>query len=125
MQEFYITFGQKYRRQPHPKGGHPDGWFVVEADTKANAELIVKAELGMEWSNCYEAGDFKDRSLYPRGELGRIQVYLIESAPDLLEACKAAKEYIGVYHDASSSRAPTLEVYEKLKAAIAKAEGEV
>lgn len=40
---------------------------------------------------------------------------------ELLAALVACKEYIGTFHDASSQRANTIEVYEQARAAIAKA----
>jgi hypothetical protein len=71
MPEFYVTFGQKYRREPHPKGGHPDGWFMLIADSKDEAHAIVTREIGDQWSGLYSEREF-DRSFYPRGEIGRI-----------------------------------------------------
>ena len=35
--KFYVTFGDKYRREAHPYGGHPDGWFELEAESQGEA----------------------------------------------------------------------------------------
>lgn len=71
MPEFYVTFGQKYRHEPHPQGGHPDGWFVVEADDKATAHDLAFQFLNEKWSFLYSKAEF-DPTYYPLGELARI-----------------------------------------------------
>lgn len=70
MNHWYVTFGQKYRREPHPQGGHPDGYFLVEATNEDEARRKVFATLGKAWSNIYE--ELPESRYVPRGELGRI-----------------------------------------------------
>lgn len=70
--KFIVTFGQKYRREPHPTflEAHPDGWVSVDADTETEARAKVVARFGIAWSDLYPELDFlEDRYLYPRGEL--------------------------------------------------------
>lgn len=74
--EFYVTFGQKYRRQQHPQAinnsyPHPDGYLTVIAGNYDEARAAVYQVLGILWAFLYSQGTF-DRSLYPLGELGRI-----------------------------------------------------
>lgn len=39
----YVTFGQRYRSEPHPTLGKvdPDGWIEIEADTYDEARDIA------------------------------------------------------------------------------------
>lgn len=66
--KYFITFGQKYRREEHPAGGHPDGWFELEANNRAEARENVFAALDDKWSMMYDEKEF-DPSYYPRGKL--------------------------------------------------------
>jgi len=66
--KYFITFGQKYRREQHPAGGHPDGWFEVEADDRRQARAKIWEVCDEKWSMMYEENDF-DRSYYPLGKL--------------------------------------------------------
>lgn len=72
METFYITFGQKYRHEPHALGGHPDGYFSVMAEDVMNALEIVYAQLGHNWANLY-AEDTLERPLFPLGELACVR----------------------------------------------------
>ena len=72
MKDFFITFGQRYRREIHPHGGHPDGWVRVLAETYEQAQEKAMAKFGPLWANLYEADDF-DKSFHPKGELGVIE----------------------------------------------------
>lgn len=50
MSLFYFTFGQRYRREPHPKVGHlahPDGWFTIEAPTEEIARWKMSEECSL------------------------------------------------------------------------------
>lgn len=70
LRHWYVTFGQKYRYEPHPQGGHPDGYFVIEAVNEAEARAKAFATFGKAWANMYEG---TPASRYaPLGELGRI-----------------------------------------------------
>ena len=68
---FYVTFGQRYRHEPHQYGGHPDGWTEVQADSKDSAVSKIQRRYGNAWSNIYDADRF-DPSLYPRGVIERV-----------------------------------------------------
>lgn len=75
MNEFIVTFGQKYRRESHPKADyvHPDGYVTIEASDAGKAGDAAFKEFGNNWSHLY----LKDQAkldLYPRGELKRIVV---------------------------------------------------
>jgi hypothetical protein len=69
--KYFITFGQKYRREKHPAGGHPDGWFEVEADDYEEACDKIWEAMGEKWSMMYHEEDFgpESRAYYPRGKL--------------------------------------------------------
>lgn len=75
MKKFYVTFGQKYRREAHPLQPwvHPDGWLLVCADDEDTARAAAVSCVGQFFSNIYTHAEFKgDRDLYPKGELNRI-----------------------------------------------------
>ncbi len=67
MKIFYITFGQKYRDEEHPLGGHPDGFAVVHAETYGIARDLTFAAIGIKWSGIYE--EKPNPEWYPMGEL--------------------------------------------------------
>lgn len=74
--EFYVTFGQQYRREQHPRSvngvsPHPDGWMVVEARNMEEATTIAKFAFTDRFSMVYDRKPAVE--WYPRGELGRIQ----------------------------------------------------
>lgn len=68
---FYITFGQKYRYEPHPHGGHPDGWFEVEAESAGEARNKVFLLLKNQWSFMYSEDEFEPKH-FPKGKMGEI-----------------------------------------------------
>lgn len=72
MKDFFITFGQRYRREIHPHGGHPDGWVRVRANSFAEACDKAMAKFGPLWAQAYEEDRF-EKSLFPKGELGVIE----------------------------------------------------
>lgn len=72
MKEFFFTFGQKYRMESHPQGGHPDGYFTIVAPDEEQAREAMFKECGPAWSHNYAERPSLDR--YPRGELRRITV---------------------------------------------------
>jgi hypothetical protein len=76
MAEFRVTFGQKYRSEPHPSwaGAHPDGWVTIEAWDYATARARAVAGFGTAWCDLYpaDAHPSTDSDLYPLGELARI-----------------------------------------------------
>lgn len=73
MNNYYVTFGQQYRREPHPKVeyAHPDGWLLIEAEDIKTAREKAFNELGDAWAFIYVEGGW-DRSYFPLGELHRI-----------------------------------------------------
>lgn len=73
MAKFYVTFGQKYRHETHPKldYAHPDGVVEIEAPNENTAfEWVVEA-LDVYWAALYPSEDF-DFKYYPRGVIGYI-----------------------------------------------------
>lgn len=71
MNRYFITFGQRWRRDPHPMGGHPDGWFSVKADDMEAAIKKAYEFFGIQWSNIYSE-DEMSMELYPKGEIATI-----------------------------------------------------
>lgn len=67
--KFMVTFGQKYRREEHPCGGHPDGWFELEAESQGEAREKANAAMGRTWAFIYAETIF-DAEFYPKGKLG-------------------------------------------------------
>ena len=72
MKKFYVTFGQKYRNEPHPQKGHPDGWFTFYADNEEDARKMALDYLGNRWAFMYEENEFS-RRFYPLGQLKEIK----------------------------------------------------
>lgn len=70
--KFYFTFGQQYRHEPHPAGGHPDGWFTIEANDSEAARSAMFDVCGLKWAMQYDAEP--DRSIFPRGELQKFRI---------------------------------------------------
>lgn len=68
MINLYVTFGQQYRHENHPKGGHPDGWFRFTGSKSAPVYRLIAKELGNKFCRVLDEKDF-DKSFYPRGEL--------------------------------------------------------
>jgi hypothetical protein len=68
---FYVTFGQRYRREPHPSGHliHPDSYVKVEARGWREAEARVLEVFGQHYAFLYDEAGFKPE-LFPRGEAG-------------------------------------------------------
>lgn len=72
MKKFYVTFGQKYREEPHPTHGeliHPDGYVVIHAEDYGKARRIAFTAFGDAWASCYHdlITDY-----FPRGVLFEI-----------------------------------------------------
>ena len=71
LKAWYFTFGQKYREEPHPAGGHPDGWFEVWAVDSDSAREKMFALCGPQWGAQY---DFEPSTeTYRRGKLKEIR----------------------------------------------------
>ncbi|MCW5954400.1 MAG: hypothetical protein KIT69_19285 [Propionibacteriaceae bacterium] len=70
---FCVTFGQRYRREPHraSKLIHPDGWLEIDARSEDEARGLAVAVLGQEWSGLYPLADV-GADYYPDGCIGVI-----------------------------------------------------
>lgn len=74
MGTYYVTFGQRYRHEPHPVLGDaygsdvPDGWIEITADCYACARARAFGALGERWADIYDAETF-DPSYFPAGRL--------------------------------------------------------
>ena len=71
MNNFYVTFGQKYHHEEHPAGGHPDGWFLVRAENEGDARKAVFNLMGDKWAFMYSEERF-NKSFFPKGCLKSI-----------------------------------------------------
>ena len=71
--KYFVTFGQRYRRTPHPffYGAHPDGWVEVDAPDMPTARAEVDRALGPFWAELYSSATF-ERELFPAGRIGTI-----------------------------------------------------
>jgi hypothetical protein len=67
MKDFFFTFGQRYRHEPHPQNGHPDGWFRISAPDYDVAREKMFAICGPYW--CAQKEEEPSKDLYPLGEL--------------------------------------------------------
>ena len=76
MTVFYLTFGDKYAREPHPVlGARPDlpnGWLTVTAPTMGEARAKVADLIGDAWCDVYDPDDMRT-DYYPAGNLGPIE----------------------------------------------------
>ncbi len=73
--EYYITFGQKYRTEPHPKYNwiDPDGYVVIEAADKGLASKKAFELFGQFWSFIYSPAEMHFE-YFPHGEIRRFTV---------------------------------------------------
>lgn len=71
-QQFYVTFGMQYPREPHPvwPGAHHDGYVVIVAPDERTARGAAFAAFGQHWSMIYEHEP--DPGYFPLGELTRL-----------------------------------------------------
>ena len=60
MPKWYLTFGSKYRQEPHPlgMGGNPNGWIEVHAPDELAARKQVVELIGDKWSMLYSEEGF-------------------------------------------------------------------
>lgn len=77
MQEFYITFGVQYGRDPekheiHPLGMTGNGYAVIEADDYEDARDAAFEVFGSRWAFVYTDKPLDIRA--PEGELARFRV---------------------------------------------------
>lgn len=71
--EYVITFGSKYRREPHPvlRDAHPDAYVTIIAVSGGQARRAAFAWLGNAWAFPYLATDFDAEAYATRGEIDR------------------------------------------------------
>lgn len=89
MADFYVTFGQKYRGEKHPFGGHPDGYFRVAAFDIAEARDFIILCVGMQWSNIYAAPP--EKKYAPYGELAVLDENGLTLTEKGKELCRTKK----------------------------------
>jgi len=74
---YRVTFGIKYRREPHPMGGDPDGWVEIYADDEATARLWAHMFLHP-WAFMYDHLDAErgrwNPELHPKGALRKVDL---------------------------------------------------
>lgn len=70
---FRITFGQRYRHEPHPYLGHPDGWSEVQAENIMAAMDKARQRYGKAFACIYSPDSemYPDKEFYPRGLIER------------------------------------------------------
>ena len=84
IDEFFVTFGVQYTKDPergetHPLGMHKDGYAVIEAPDMKIAQAMAKAIFDNKYAFIYDREDFilggtKDRWYsHPDAELLRIK----------------------------------------------------
>lgn len=71
---YYLTFGLKYRDGNHPfwTGADGKGWVRIEAYDEEVARNIARQFFGFRWAFIYREEDFntgEDRRFYPKGQL--------------------------------------------------------
>lgn len=71
---FRVTFGQRYRHEPHPYLGHPDGWAEVQAENIMEAHAKARQRYGVMFSCVYapESEFYPTKEFYPRGRIETI-----------------------------------------------------
>lgn len=72
MSKFYVTFGQKYRLEPHPRfdKADPDGVLEIEAQDIDVARRVANGICGPYWSGLYNEDEYKEtKCYYPLGIL--------------------------------------------------------
>lgn len=108
MPEFIITFGDQYRREPHPTfpAAHPDGFVTIEAADIARARAIAFDRFGQKWSMAYSKEEFESdesRRLYTRGELGRVKAGAVSIPSGVWRHAKGAHYLVlGVAADSNN-----------------------
>lgn len=55
LQRFYVTFGYKYKSEPHPNyhRANPDGYVVINAESEEKARQQAFKVFGNYWSFIY------------------------------------------------------------------------
>ena len=74
MNEYVVTFGQKYAREIHPllPGVHPDNWVVIEAPSLDAAREAAYGALDELFCDVYSPESWADIShMFPGREVAR------------------------------------------------------
>jgi hypothetical protein len=75
VNEYRVTFGQKYHREEHPTcpEAHPDGWVTILAPNYVLARRSAADVLERWFCDLVDVAEQPDYpwDLYPRGELCR------------------------------------------------------
>ena len=73
MNEYRVTFGQKYPREPHPyyDRAHHNGFVTILAPSEEAARAYAVARLGRQWAFLYSIDSPTDWSFFPLGEIDR------------------------------------------------------
>lgn len=85
MNEYFVTFGQKYARETHPllADAHPDHWVVIEAPSLPAAREAAYGALSDLWYNVYSPESWAEiRHLFPGGEIARLRWVPIAGSDD-------------------------------------------
>lgn len=81
MSTYYLTFGQKHYREPHPVLGLdprlPDGYMSIEAAHQVEARLWLFEHLGNVYAFLYDEQPLK--MFAPRGCLGDVKAAVAEA----------------------------------------------
>ena len=76
MSEFRVTFGVRYRHEPHPvlPKADPDGYITVVADSEPQARSYLFEHIGRAWAFIYPEPFDEARwaQLHPHGEFLRL-----------------------------------------------------
>lgn len=87
--DFVITFGQKYRHEPHPVLGRmhrlPDGFVLIDADNRAQALERAFRVIGQQFAFLYEQNELTP-SYFPQGLLAVVR------ADDSIEILPGVKD---------------------------------
>lgn len=72
--KYFLTFGQKYRREHHPSGYNinPDGWFEIYVYNYDLARQKAFEYFGQDWCWLYSEQEF-ERDDFPAGKIGAIE----------------------------------------------------
>ncbi len=70
MKNFYFTFGQRYRDDPHPTydKANPNGWVRVVADSYENARKFGYELFGEHFATMYDESRWMPE-FFPGGEI--------------------------------------------------------
>lgn len=61
LENFYLTFGQKYRFEDHPtfSEAHPDGYVLIRAESKIHSREIAFIAFNDAWAFLYSEDEMK------------------------------------------------------------------